>query len=256
MGLDAGEDAAVQGEGERHHVAHAGRGHADADQEAAVLVAPHLPRVDVLGRMRRVAQRIEAAGDLRELHSLRIPADLDDCAAHVEPRLDHPRPNLRQLLDQPHAGRTVNAFQVELDRLRAVGHLLIIEFAEDLVIELGIGPTGRPRRAGFAFGGIAEAVEAFQPAAVNHLVDRAAAAAAELEFFVRLDKTRRDRQAAMGAGLVRRRPGERDVVVGCRHKRYADQIAAGSSTTTPGANPAKRTKCETLNVRRCETECT
>ena len=203
MGLDAREDAAVQREGERHHVAHAGRGHADTDQEAAVLVAPHLPRVDVLGRMRRVAQRIEAAGDLREPYGLGIPADLHDRAAHVEPRLDHARPDLRQLLDQPDARRAVDALQVEFDRLAAVGHLLIIESAEDLVVELGVGPIGRPRRAGFTRRSIAEAVETFQPAAVNHLVDRAAAAAAELEFFVRLDKTRRDQQAAMGAGAVR-----------------------------------------------------
>ena len=143
-------DAAVEGEGQRHHVAHAGRCHADADQEAVVLVAAHLPCADVLGGMRRVAQRIERAGDLRELYQLGIPADLDDCPPHVQPRFDHARPDLRQFLDQPDAGRAVNAFQVEFDRPRAVGQVLVIEVAEDFIVELGVGPLGRPRRPGLA----------------------------------------------------------------------------------------------------------
>ena len=199
--------------------------------------------------MRRVAQRIEPAGNLRELYGLGIPADLDDCAAHVQPRFDHARPDLRQFLDQPHAGRAVNAFQVELDRLGAVGHLLIIEFAEDLVVELRIGPIGRPRRAGFAFRGIAEAVEPFQPAAVNHLVDRAAAAAAELEFFVRLDKPRRDGQTAMGAGLVRRRPGERDV-----GGWLPSQKVCGSNRRRIEHHDARRKPRQTNEVRDIECE--
>ena len=134
-----------------------------------------------------------------------VPADLDDRPPHVQPRFDHARPDLRQFLDQPDAGRAVNAFQVELDRLGAVGQVLVIEVAEDLIVELGVGPMGRPRRPGFALRGIAEPIEPFQPAAVNDLVDRAAAAAAELEFFVRLDESRGHGQAAMGAGEVRLR---------------------------------------------------
>ena len=106
--------------------------------------------LDVLGRMRRVAQRIERAGDLRESYGFGVPADLDDGPPHVQPRFDHARPDLRQFLDQPHAGRAVHAFQVELDRLGAVGQVLVIEVAEDVVVELGVGPIGRSRRPGLA----------------------------------------------------------------------------------------------------------
>ncbi len=82
----------------------------------------------------------------------------------------------------------MNAFQVEFDRPRAVGQVLVIEAAEDFIVELGVGPLGRPRGLGLALRGVAKPVEPFQPAAVNDLVDRAAAAAAELEFLVRLDR--------------------------------------------------------------------
>ena len=86
----------------------------------------------------------------------------DDRPPHVQPRFDHARPNLRQFLDQPDAGRAVNAFQVELDRLGAVGQVLVIEIAEDVVVELGVGPMGRPRRPGLALRGVAEPIEPFR----------------------------------------------------------------------------------------------
>ena len=170
-----------------------------------VLLAADLPCFDVFGRMRRVAQRIERRGNLRELYRLGVPADFDNRPAHVQPRFDHAGSDLRQFLDQPDAGRAVDALEVELDRLRAVSQAAIIEVAEDLVVELHITPIGRPRGPGFFLRGLAEAIEPFQAAPVNDLVDRAATAAAKLQFFARLNETRRNRQAAVGTGDVRSR---------------------------------------------------
>ena len=95
----------------------------------------------------------------------------------------------------------MDPFQVEFGRQAAVGQLLAIELAEDLVVELGVCPIGRSCGLRFALRSLAEAIEPLQAAAVKDLVDRAAAATAELEFLARLDEARRDGQSAMGTGF-------------------------------------------------------
>ena len=199
LGFDAGEDATVEGEGERHHVAHAGRGDCHADEETVVFLATHLPGTDVFGRMGRIAQRVQRGGDARELDLLRVPADVDDRAAHVQPRFDHPRQDLRQFLHEPDAGCAVDAFEVELGGRRAVSQRAIIERAEDLVVEFRIGPLGGLHRPGVSGRGVADPIESFQAAAVDYRVNRAAAVAAELQVVARFDEPRRHGQAAVRA---------------------------------------------------------
>ena len=87
-------------------------------------------------------------------------------------------------------------------------------------------PAGGPRPPGFATRGVTEAIEPFQPAAVDYLVDRAAAAAAELEFFLRLDEPRPDGRPQSN-GPVRRRLGRRDFGVGFRHGKEQTEMGVG-----------------------------
>ena len=109
---------AVQRKGQRHHVAGTGRRHADADQEAMVLPPPQLAGPHVASRMRRVAQRVQHPRDAGQLDPLVLPANSDQAAAHVQPRLDHAGQHLRQFFHQPDASRTVDAFQVQFRGLR------------------------------------------------------------------------------------------------------------------------------------------
>ena len=181
LGLDPGEQAAVQGEGQGHHVARAGRRDADADQEPLVLLPPQRPGPRVLGRMRRIAQRVQRPGDAGERHLIVIPAHAHQRPPQIQPGLDHAGHDLRQLLDQPHAGGAVDALQVQFGGLRPVG-----ERPGSTVPET---PDRRIRRTGDPWSGPAAAtppppsrnsIEAVQAAAVDHGVDRAAAVAAEL----------------------------------------------------------------------------
>ena len=204
LGFDPGEHAAVQGKGQGHHVAGTGGRDADADQEAMVFAPPQFAGSHIPRRMRRIAQRVQQLGDPRQLDAVTLPTDSHQAAAHVQPRLDHAGQHLRQLLDQPDAGRAMHALEIQFRRLRAIGQRLAIQAAKHGVVVLAVLSPGRARRHGRGVCRFPQAIEAVQPTAVDHLVHRPAALTAELLVGPRFHQPRRHGQSAVGAADVGR----------------------------------------------------
>ena len=123
--LDPRKHPAVQRERQRHHVARAGRRHADADQEAMVFAPPQLAGPHVASRMRRIAQRVQHPRDARQRDPLVPPADADQrsgaCPAAIRSRpaaLAAASPPARR---KPHNGRLPSTIPSPASRRPAFG---------------------------------------------------------------------------------------------------------------------------------------
>ena len=130
--------------------------------------------------VRRVAQAVEGAADGGESRLARPPGDLRDAAADVQADLVHAAENRRQLLDEPDAGGTVDALQVE-PRAAPLGAGLLGPVRLDaLVVEVREGPSRHPRRLEAAPLLADEPIVLIESPLVDERVDLPAAGATEL----------------------------------------------------------------------------
>jgi hypothetical protein len=81
--------------------------------------------------------------------------------------------------------------------MRSGWQRLVVQAAEDRIVELAVAPVGDVRLRRGRSAGIPQAVEAVHAAVVNHLVHRAAAVTAKLQRRIGFDQPGRNRQTAV-----------------------------------------------------------
>ena len=185
-------DAAVEREGEQHHVAGDRAGHGDADQQRAILAPRHVARPRPRGRggagsrASRGSARPRDSGVRCRVPRSRVASERPMSSrtsatpghhhaaasppATRRPRSGRPRGRARRspARRQPHGSRAVKGRVVELARSRLAG-------------DRGAACSG-------AVDALPDLVVAVEPVAADHLVRHPATRAAELELGARLDQ--------------------------------------------------------------------
>ena len=193
--LHAVEDAAVEREGDGHDVGRHRARHADAGEHPALLAPARALLGQAPGGMRRVAERVERAGDRRQRDHARVPHDPCPAPPEVQARLHDAGNERAQPLDQPDARRAVDALQVELGARepRRVG---AADAGLDAgVVHLVVAAPGRPRGGGRR--PVPQDVVALEAVVVQERVDGQAPVAAEARVGARAAPARRHRKPAV-----------------------------------------------------------
>lgn len=147
--------------------------------------------------MRLVADLIEKLGDRGKRRYGRIPGDDGEGPSKIQANFDNSRHGSRDPLNQPNAGGAVHAFEVELDRRKAVRQAGDVPREEGGVVEIRKGPAGTLGGLSLLIQPFPEPVEAAEPMIVDDLVGEATTGTTELQFGFCIDQARRNREAAV-----------------------------------------------------------
>ncbi len=112
----AGEFARIEGHGKEHRVTGARPGDGQSDELRSLVLAMNFRRRRVSGRVSRIPQAVECRGDSRELRLLWVPYHAHHGVAKLQPCRGGTGDQLRQSLNKPHAGGTMNAFEPQVGR--------------------------------------------------------------------------------------------------------------------------------------------
>ena len=215
-----------------HQVHGAGSGDAELDERLAVLAPPDLLPAARPVDVGRVPEPVERPADRGESCPPRIPGDVRDRVAQVEPDLRDAGDRGGELLHQPDARRAVDSFEVEAGPVPSArepfGRLGLLAG----VVEVGEGPAGDLRRLEGPPLLLHETVVLVAPPLRDQGVDLPAPFAAELSLLPLADEVLRHRETAVRAP---RGSGTQHAVVSRSDHLAGPPSGASGSTVTRAA---------------------
>ena len=195
--------AAVQRERREHDVRGDGAREPDAREHRPVLAAADGLTLDAAKRMRGISERVERAGNLRELHGRRIPDDARQRSFQLELGARDAVDNQWNALDEPDAGAAMHALEVQLDFRESAGKRANVEVVERRMVEFVVAAF---RRMNGLEAALRQFVVSIEAVSVKNVEGHAATGAAELALRPLVDESLRHGQAAVRAeGVVSRR---------------------------------------------------